>query len=58
MRNLLVVALLVLAWSVPGCAHAPPAIGNKNLQAPIDPDNPEVNCLVNSTLDCRPNTPF
>jgi hypothetical protein len=36
------------------CAHAPPATGDRNPDAGIDPDNPEINCRVNNTADCRP----
>ncbi len=39
---------------VTACAHAPPATGNRDPQAQIDPDNPEINCQVNNTVDCRP----
>lgn len=36
------------------CAHAPPVTGNRDPNAPIDPDNPEQNCQLNNTVDCRP----
>lgn len=36
------------------CAHAPPVTGNRAPGAGTDPDNPEVNCNVNNTIDCRP----
>lgn len=47
-------ALLLLVLALSGCAHAPPATGNRAPNAPIDPDYPDINCSVNNTTDCRP----
>ncbi len=35
------------------CAHAPPATGNRDPDAPIDPEYPEINCHMYTTPDCR-----
>lgn len=47
-------AMLAVAASA-SCAHAPPATGDHRPNAPLDPDNPEQNCSLNNTVDCRPS---
>jgi len=58
MRSLGWKALRVLAVLAPllACnAHAPPATGRyRGPFAGPDPDYPEINCDMNSTIDCRP----
>ncbi len=49
--------LVAIACLGAACAHAPPVTGNHDPDAPIDPDNPEQNCHINNTVDCRPG-PF
>ncbi len=49
--RLLAVAI-ALAGVVLACAHAPPVVGPRDGR--IDPDNPEANCAINNTVDCRP----
>ena len=52
-RWLLLGAVVAAAFSGAGCAHAPPATGDRAPGA-FDPDNPEMNCSLNNTVDCRP----
>lgn len=57
MRTLLmwlVMALLAVTSVGASCAHARPATGNHDPNAPLDPDYPEQNCNVNNTSDCMP----
>ncbi len=35
------------------CAHAPPATGNRDPDAPLDAEYPEINCKLYTTVDCR-----
>ncbi len=44
----------IAVFGTMACAHAPPVTGNHARDAPPDPDNPEQNCSVNNTIDCRP----
>ncbi len=53
-RRLAVLLAAAAIASAAGCAHAPPVSGNRDPNAPIDPDYPEQNCSVNNTTDCRP----
>jgi hypothetical protein len=52
MRLLLLMAALAVGAA---CAHAPPATGNRDPNAPLDVDNPEQNCNLSNTVDCRPS---
>ena len=48
--------MLVLASTGLSCVHAPPAIGSRVVGAGPDADQPEMNCDVNNTVDCRPGS--
>ncbi len=52
--KLLLACVVAVASLGARCAHAPPATGNHDPDAPIDPDYPEINCHINPTVDCRP----
>jgi hypothetical protein len=54
-RVFLLLAVLALPSLGANCAHAEPATGNRNPDAPLDPDYPEQNCKVNNSPDCRPS---
>ncbi len=45
--------LITLVGLVAACAHAPPATGNRAPGATVDPNNPDVNCQLYNTVDCR-----
>ncbi len=46
--------LIMVGTIATACAHAQPATGNHDPNAPVDPDHPEQNCSVNNTVDCNP----
>lgn len=63
MRRTFAIAAAVVLGTVAACAHAPTTGGQESSTSqatsgsypyPFDPDNPEVNCAINNTVDCRP----
>ncbi len=47
-------AVLAVGLLATTCAHAPPATGNRDPDAQIDPEYPDINCKLYTTVDCRP----